>query len=218
MAKPKAVDITVILDRSGSMESVRDDTIGGFNAFLAQQKELPGECSLTMYQFESGYYNTPMIDMVIDHKPIAEVPPLTRNTFVPGGGTPLFDAIGQACDGTITRLGKRATKAITPIVVIITDGQENTSRKFTRADIKAKISELTEAGWQFVYIGANQDAFAEGGSLGVNRQSTITWTNNDIGTHALYNTVSVAVAGVRGGNEALAFNAADYAAQEAAKA
>ena len=71
MAKPKAVDITVILDRSGSMESVRDDTIGGFNAFLAQQKELPGECSLTMYQFESGYYNTPMIDMVIDHKPIA---------------------------------------------------------------------------------------------------------------------------------------------------
>lgn len=145
------MDRIFILDRSGSMESCWDDTIGGFNAFLNEQKTLGG--TLTLVQFDHEYL------LSYEAKPIEEVEPLTRETFKPRGSTALMDAIGRA-------IKEIRTKTI-PTVVILTDGLENSSHKYTKAHIKDLVEERTKDGWTFVYLGANQDAFAEAGSLGI---------------------------------------------------
>jgi Mg-chelatase subunit ChlD len=144
------MDRVFILDRSGSMESCRDDTIGGFNSFLRDQQTLGG--TLSLIQFDHEYQVT------YASKPIGDVEPLTSETFQPRGSTALLDAIGRTI--------KEATAA-TPSVVILTDGQENASREYTKAHIKDLIEQKTKDGWTFAYLGANQDAFAEADSLGI---------------------------------------------------
>lgn len=133
------------------METCWDDTIGGFNAFLNEQKTMGG--TLTLVQFDHEYL------LSYEAKPIEEVEPLTRETFKPRGSTALMDAIGRA-------IKEIRTKTI-PTVVILTDGLENSSHKYTKAHIKDLVEERTKDGWTFVYLGANQDAFAEAGSLGI---------------------------------------------------
>ena len=145
------MDRIFILDRSGSMETCWDDTIGGFNAFLNEQKTLGG--TLTLVQFDHEYL------LSYEAKPIEEVEPLTRETFKPRGSTALMDAIGRAI--------KEIRTQTIPTVVILTDGLENSSHKYTKAHIKDLVEERTKNGWTFVYLGANQDAFAEAGSLGI---------------------------------------------------
>jgi hypothetical protein len=133
------------------MESCRDDTIGGFNTFLTDQKALGG--SLTLVQFDHEY-------IVTNSKtPIGEFPALSRETYKPRGSTALLDAIGQTI--------KKWDGGTTPSVVILTDGLENASTKFTKAHIKDLIKQKTKDGWTFAYLGANQDAFAEAGSIGI---------------------------------------------------
>jgi len=133
------------------METCWDDTIGGFNAFLNEQKTLGG--TLTLVQFDHEYL------LSYEAKPIEEVEPLTRETFKPRGSTALMDAIGRAI--------KEIRTQTIPTVVILTDGLENSSHKYTKAHIKDLVEERTKNGWTFVYLGANQDAFAEAGSLGI---------------------------------------------------
>ena len=144
-------DRVFILDRSGSMETCVDDTIGGFNAFVRDQTPLGG--TLSFIQFDHEF--TP----VYDKKPIGDVEPLNRETYKPRGSTALLDAIGKTiksieCDRT-------------PVVAILTDGYENASQTFTKAHIKDLIEQKTKEGWTFMYLGANQDAFAEAGSIGI---------------------------------------------------
>lgn len=139
-----------LLDRSGSMDIIRDDTIGGYNSFVESQKSLGGTMSLYLFDHE--------LTSVYTDTPIADVVPLTRETFVPRGSTSLLDSIGQILkkeDGT------KAT------MIILTDGEENTSTKFTSAHIKDLTEARTKDGWDFVYLGANQDAFAAGQKLGI---------------------------------------------------
>jgi Mg-chelatase subunit ChlD len=145
------MDRVFLLDRSGSMESCWDDTIGGFNSFLSDQKATGG--TLTLIQFDHEYQVT------CERTNIDDIKPLTRETYKPRGSTALLDAIG--------RLIKDWKGASNPSVVILTDGLENASHKFTKAHIKDLIEERTKDGWTFVYLGANQDAFAEAGSLGI---------------------------------------------------
>jgi len=157
--------ITVLLDRSGSMQSVKEDTIGGFNQFIGEQKKAGDNALLTLVQFDTGG-----IDVVHESKPIKEVPDLTDSTYQPRGGTPLLDALGQ----TIHSAG-RALAAIPEmnrpdkvVFVIITDGQENSSTEHSKADVKQLIEQQTNKyNWQFVYLGANQDAFDEAGQIGI---------------------------------------------------
>jgi len=144
------MDRIFVLDRSGSMETCRDDTIGGFNSFLREQQTLGG--TLSLIQFDHEYQVT------YASKPIGDVEPLTANTFQPRGSTALLDAIGRTI--------KEATAA-TPSVVILTDGQENASREYTKAHIKDLIEQKTKDGWTFAYLGANQDAFEEASSMGI---------------------------------------------------
>jgi len=146
-----------ILDRSGSMETCRDDTIGGFNAFVSDQKTLGGKLTLVQFDHE--------INNVYEDTPLGDVAPLTTETFQPRGSTALMDAIGQT-------IKKHAAK--TGVVFIIqTDGEENSSHTYTKAHIKDLIEQKTKDGWTFMYLGANQDAFAEAGSMGIAPTATL---------------------------------------------
>jgi|MesohylFT_1024984.scaffolds.fasta_scaffold01777_2 Mg-chelatase subunit ChlD len=139
-----------LLDRSGSMETCRDDTIGGFNSFVKDQAALGGK--LTLIQFDH--------EILISYSDVdlKNIKPLTTETFEPRGSTALLDAIGTTI---------KSEKSSNPLVIILTDGQENASCKYTKAHIKDLIEQKTKDGWTFMYLGANQDAFAEAGSLGI---------------------------------------------------
>ena len=194
--KQNLTDINVVLDRSGSMESVRTDTIGGFNAFLKTQKEAPGEATLTLAQFDDQY------EIVHNGKNIQDVPNLTAETFVPRGMTALLDAIGRTVNATGARLSampedQRPGKVI---FVILTDGQENKSSEFTKAKINEMIKHQKEAyRWDFVFLGANQDAIHAGTSLGINAGNTMTYAANSKGTAAAFASVGATMCAYRSG-------------------
>ena len=151
-----------LLDCSGSMESCWDDTIGGYNALVKEQAEFGG--TMTLVQFDHEY------NVTYENKPIGEVEPLTRETYKPRGSTALLDAIGQTI--------KECKTAMLPTIIILTDGLENASKKYTKAHIKDLIEQKTKDGWTFAYLGANQDAFAEAGSLGIAPGCTMNYEGN----------------------------------------
>ncbi|KAB2851610.1 MAG: VWA domain-containing protein [Hyphomicrobiaceae bacterium] len=167
--------VHVLLDRSGSMESCRDATIAAFNNYLDQLKEAwktPARLSLTTFDSDG-------IDLVVDAEPVASVSPLTRETFVPRASTPLFDAVGA----TVARLDEATLSTAERVaLVILTDGQENASREHTRDSIaKLLAGRHKDKGWLIMYLGANQDAWAEGAKMGLSRAQTIDYTTENVG-------------------------------------
>ena len=136
-----------LLDRSGSMESCIDDTIEGFNTFVESQKEFGGTMTLCLFDHE---FNT-----VYEKVPIDQVNPLTRDTYVPRGGTALHDAMGQVLKMNLSD---------NVMVIILTDGEENSSSKYTAAHVKDLVDTKP---WKFVYLGANQDAVLTAQGLGI---------------------------------------------------
>ena len=165
--------ITVILDRSGSMNSVRNDIVGGFNAFLTEQKTIDGDCTVTLVQFDGQE----PYDILRDFVPLAKVQPL-GNEYEPRGSTPLYDAIGQGVTRTGNRLSalpedERPDKVL---FVILTDGHENASKEFTKTQIAEITKHQTEKyNWQFIYLGANQDGMAEGMKAGFSQHTSATY-------------------------------------------
>ena len=154
-------DITLVVDRSGSMGSVRDDAEGGINAFIAEQVKEPGEALLTLVQFDTEY------EFIHKRVPIKQVP---KYELQPRGMTALLDAVGRAIGETGERLA-RVPEADRPglvIFVVMTDGQENSSKEFAKAQIKEMIERQQNMySWHFTFLGANQDAFAEAGEMGI---------------------------------------------------
>ena len=160
-----ATHIAVLLDRSGSMGAVKDETISGFNYFLKEQKAAGANATLTLVQFD-----TESTDVVHESMPILEVPDLNHQTFQPRGGTPLLDALGQTIDSTGRALAAipEANRPNKVVFVVITDGQENSSHRHTKASVKERIDhQSSHYNWQFVFLGANQDAFDEAGAVGI---------------------------------------------------
>jgi len=160
-----ATHIAVLLDRSGSMGDIKDDAIGGFNCFLKEQKAAGANATLTLVQFD-----TESTDVVHESMPILEVPDLNHQTFQPRGGTPLLDALGQTIDSTGRALAAipEASRPNKVVFVVITDGQENSSHQHTKTSVKERIDhQSSRYNWQFVFLGANQDAFAEAGAVGI---------------------------------------------------
>jgi len=154
-------DITLVIDRSGSMEAIREDAEGGVNAFVREQAKQPGEALLTLVQFDTEY------DFIHKGVPVKQVP---AYKLVPRGNTALLDAVGRAINETGERLAKMAEsdRPGLVILVIVTDGQENSSHEFSKARIKEMIDQQqTKYKWQFTFLGANQDAFAEAGGMGI---------------------------------------------------
>jgi Mg-chelatase subunit ChlD len=196
-----ATDVTIILDRSGSMEAIKTDTIGGFNTFVEEQKKISGECRLTLVQFDSQAAQ----EVVFDNVPVANVTPLTVETFKPRANTPLYDAVGQA----IVRTGERL-KAIGDndrpdkiIFVIITDGYENASHEYSQKKVLEMIEHQTAAyKWQFVYLGANQDALKVGALIGIGAAWAMNYAPTPDGTNAVYTNLSANVAQARSGPRA----------------
>jgi Mg-chelatase subunit ChlD len=191
--REKATDVTIVLDRSGSMEAIRSDVIGAFNAFVHDQQQLSGACRLTLVQFDDEY------EIVCRARPIAEVPDLNHDSFVPRGSTSLLDAIGR----TIRELDKRLAHEDGPdgaaraLVAILTDGLENASTDFKRNDVFQMIKERTERGWAFLFLAANQDAIAEGGRLGISALQSLNFVATAAGVHDGTQALSDAVAAYR---------------------
>lgn len=182
-------DITLVVDRSGSMESCKTEAQGGINAFIADQKTKAGEAVFSLLQFDTEY------DYVFHSKPIKQV---EKYELVPRGMTALLDAVGKAINETGTRLAAISEDQRPGLVVIaiITDGQENSSHEFTRAVIKTMIErQQKDYQWQFTFLGANQDAFAEAGSIGIKFAAAANYDPSK--SQATYQNLSASVSRMR---------------------
>ena len=158
-----------LLDRSGSMHSIRTDTMGGFDAFVDDQRAAPGRGLVTLAQFDDSY------EEVYVDRDLADVPPLV---LTPRGSTALLDALGRL----ITTVGERLRalpeeeRPGSVIVGVMTDGQENASREWTHPQIKTLIERQThDYAWQFLYLGADQDAIEEGAKMGFAAGKSMTY-------------------------------------------
>lgn len=189
-------DITLVVDRSGSMEAIRADAEGGVNTFLTDQAGQQGEALVTLVQFDTSY------EFVHRGVPVKEVP---RYELVPRGGTALLDAVGRAINETGERLSKMA-EADRPglvVFVVMTDGEENSSQEFAKATIKKMIEhQQSTYNWQFTFLGANQDAFAEAGSIGMTAAGTANFAASKV--DAAYRATSAKVARMRAQTSACA--------------
>lgn len=182
--------IAVIVDKSGSMYSKREDVIGGFNTFLKEQQELPDQATLTLIMFNTDY------KVVFLDKPLKDVTPLTDEDYQTGGNTALLDAVGTCIDTLGKKLAetpneKRPSKVI---VVIMTDGEENSSREYTYKDIQDKIEHQREKyNWEFLFVGAGIDAFKGAHDLGISMDKALSVSNSSAGVRSAYCNVSVGV-------------------------
>ena len=161
--------ITMVIDRSGSRQSIQSDAEGGINSFIEQQKQEPGEANVTLVQFDTDY------EFVHSGVPIKQVPAFK---LVPRGSTALLDAVGRAINETGARLAviDESQRSGLVVFVIVTDGEENSSREFTRDQIRKMVEHQQSAyKWQFTFLAANQDAFAEGASLGIAADGIAQW-------------------------------------------
>lgn len=211
MSQTDLTYIALIVDRSGSMESIRADMDGGINQFIKDQANEPGKCMVTLAQFDTDY------ELVYDYKDISQVQPYS---LVPRGGTALLDAIGN----TIRRMDERIASIPAEhqpeavIVVIVTDGEENSSKEWKLDQVKDLITEHTNVdNWQFIYLGANQDAISVGTSMGIPINSSMTFAAASSGIGNTYASLShntssyrsvVSTAGGAAGAD-LSFSAAD---------
>lgn len=186
-------EIIAIIDRSGSMASIVADAIGGYNTFLADQQTVDGEGRMTLALFDDKY------ELLYAGQDLKEAQPLTLQTFVPRGATALIDAIGR----TLSEQGARILFegwADKVVVVILTDGGENASREFTSEHVKVVIDQAqTVQGWSFVFLAANQDAFATGAMYGINAAHTMNFTASAGGTQEAYANMSNVTRSLRSG-------------------
>ena len=193
--KKNLTEMVFILDRSGSMRHLAEDTIGGFNSMIEQQKKEDGDAYITTVLFDHEY------EMLHNHVDIKDVELITSEEYYARGMTALLDALGR----TINSVGERLNN--TPederpekvIFVVTTDGFENASQEFTKSGVKKMIEHQQEKySWTFMFLGANMDAVGEAMSLGMNPQFARTYTASDIGTQSLYSAVSSTLSYARG--------------------
>src|SRR5262245_8616502 len=178
--------VAIILDRSGSMDALRDDAIGGFNTLLEDQKTKAGDSRLLLVQFDDQY------EIVFDAVPIAEVPPLTRATFVPRGQTALLDAIGRTIADVEARLGRLSAeeRPASVLIAVITDGEENASREYSATVVRDRITACrAELGWEFLFLGTSAASVEESQSWGIDPRSTGQFSATAMGLRLAFRTV-----------------------------
>jgi uncharacterized protein YegL len=184
--------IICILDRSGSMSSIINDSIGGFNSFLKQQKELPDESTITVALFDDQY------DILYDNIDIKKAEELTSKIWIPRGMTALYDAIGKTINQVKTTHSKLGDEKPAKILVcIVTDGEENASNEYSLDAIKKLIKDCEKDDWNFLYLAANQDAFSVGKSFGVSAGNTLTYTATAAGTATMFSAVNMSASNYR---------------------
>ena len=187
-------EIVFLLDRSGSMSYLTDDTIGGYNSFIEKQKNEPGEAKLTTVLFDDKY------ELLHNGTDLKTAEPLNRTTYFARGSTALYDALGKTINDVGHRLAKipeeeRPSKVI---FVITTDGFENASKEFTQSAVKEMITHQTEKySWEFIFLGANIDSAEVGASMGISVDRSFNYTASAQGTSALYSTLSASISDYR---------------------
>jgi hypothetical protein len=188
--------IICILDRSGSMASIMSDSIGGFNTFLKKQKELTDEATITVALFDDKY------ELLYDNVDVKKAEELTSKIWYPRGTTALYDALGKTINNDrakLKSLGKEAPAKV--LVCIVTDGLENASTEYKgetgRQQIKNLIRECENDDWNFIYLAANQNAFAVGTGFGVSAANTFTYTPSAAGVAFMSTTLNNATVSYR---------------------
>lgn len=182
--RPNHLELVMVIDQSGSMSGLEDDTIGGFNSMIERQKKDDVNTNVTAVVFNDTART------IYDREKLGNITKMTDKDYRPGGMTALMDAVGT----TIAKvekypdIGKTGNKVL---FVIITDGQENDSKEYTKANIKKLISDKQEKdGWEFVFLGANIDAAAEAKDMGIKEENAVKYKNTSQGVRANYNGVA----------------------------
>lgn len=182
-------NIVLIVDRSGSMENIFNATESGINQFLEKQRELPDASGtkVSLVTFDD------IIETPVTDRPLSEYLMVDIEHIRPRGSTALYDAIGQS----IMNVGDEPR-----IVVIVTDGYENSSRKYTKSVVLSKITDLKQAGWTFIFLAANQDAIASGAEIGISGDLCCTFDADETHVKSAFKSVSNAVARTCSGQNA----------------
>lgn len=193
--KKDLTELVFILDRSGSMAGLESDTIGGYNAMLKKQKAEAGEAIVTTVLFDDDY------QLLHDRIDIRGIKPITEKDYYVRGSTALLDALGR----TISKIGnaQRHTsdelRAERVLFVITTDGMENASREYSYAKIRHMVERQQQKyGWEFIFLGANIDAFDTAGRMGIRADRTANYHADSMGTELNFAAVSEAVTQIRG--------------------
>lgn len=187
-------ELVFILDRSGSMSGLENDTIGGFNAMIEKQKKQDGECYVSTVLFDN------VSEVLHDRVKLAEIKPMTDREYTVRGCTALIDAIGGAIHhiGNVHKYARSEDVPEHTIFVITTDGMENASHKYSSEKVKRMIERQKEQyGWEFLFIGANIDAVETAAQYGISKDRAVNYNADEVGTKILYETVSKAVCDVR---------------------
>ena len=179
-------EVVFILDRSGSMEGLEADTIGGFNSMLAKQKKTEGEVLVSTVLFDHE------IEILHDRVPLSEVKNMTREKYWTRGSTALLDAVGSSIQH-IKNVHKYAREEDRPdktLFVITTDGMENSSHHFDYNEVKKLVEAQKESGWEFIFLGANIDAIGTASHLGIDADRAVNYHSDSIGTKAIFSGIS----------------------------
>jgi len=205
--------ITFVLDSSGSMSSIEDDTKGGFNAFLRDQQDEPGFASVTLYEFNTN------VELVYEGYPIEDAPELDDENYTPGGRTALHDAIYRAVTETAERVTEVevAERPDNVVVVVLTDGKENASethQERVREQVKLRREEHE---WEFLFIGANQDAALTAESMGIDADQSLDMAHSGEGAQAAYESTSEQIREARQTGQTSGYSYADRQRQDDAR-
>ena len=192
--KKNLTEIVFILDRSGSMAGLENDTIGGFNAMIEKQKREPGEAYISTILFDN------VSEVIHDRVDVQKVEPLTRKEYYVRGCTALLDAVGGAIHhiGNVHKYAREEDRPEKTLFVVTTDGMENASRKYSYDRLKTMIQRQKERyGWEFIFLGANIDATREAARFGIDEDRAANYHADHKGTAVIYEAMSEVVCNVR---------------------
>lgn len=181
-----STELVVILDRSGSMQRLAEDTIGGFNSLIENQRKLEGKCTVTTVLFDNK------VEILYQGKDIKEVPTLTSKEYFARGSTALLDAIGITINETNSRISSmKEEKPNKVLVAITTDGLENSSNEYSYSSIKSLIEEKKKKlGWDFIFLGANIDAIGEANKFGIERDMAMNIKATKVGQKYAFESIN----------------------------
>ena len=197
--------ICFVLDSSGSMEKIVDDTRGGFNAFLRDHRDGQGTATVTLYDFSTA------VNQVYEAYPVIEAPELNKNNYTPSGRTALFDAITRAVDETaeyITEV-ESEEQPDNVVMVVLTDGKENASET-SQDTVRSRVEHRQKTDdWEFMFIGANQDAVLTAEGIGIEKDNSLNMAHDGDGTKDAYRSTSDNISEVRSKGSTSGYDAED---------
>jgi uncharacterized protein YegL len=193
VTKNNTTELVFILDRSGSMGGLEQDTIGGFNSLIEKQKQQEGACFVSTILFDHE------VSTLHDRVPLAQIHPMTNEDYYVRGCTALIDAIGMTVNhiAEVHRYIRKEDVPAHTMFVITTDGLENASKEYSADGVRKMIEQKKELGWEFLFIGANIDAVGTAESFGISADRAVNYHADSQGTEVLYDTVCAAVSNVR---------------------